>query len=189
MKRKVFASKETKDKADKKPKKKIEVYSFFPNDKASCLCQPMVLEWKKRLATMNIEENNALVETTQYLVCPKSKEGYKRYEIKCANCKEVVGYCWASDETLTDFFDFHYTQWSDGIEWFGCLTPQISPITQKLCLECVCGADTRDFRANATLSDEAIADIERENSVGRDFGTKDSKFEVRQVDDDVLPFG
>ena len=186
--RKVFASGETKEVARKMSDGKVEIYSFFPNDKADCACQALVLEWKGKLATCSEKEKENLLKDTKYLECPRSKVGMKRYSIKCKNCGEILGYCWASHASLKDFFDFHYVQWSNGKEWYGCFTPHISPITQQLCLECVCGVDTRDFRVNMTLPSGISSMIEKINCIGREFATKESKFVVRQVSNDVIPF-
>lgn len=186
--RKIFASRETGLMVKKLAKKKLEIYSFFPNDKADCVCQKMVLEWKKKLASASTKERRSLLENKKFLECPKNKFGLSRYEIRCKKCNQVLGYCWASDSTLKDFCDFHYVQWTNGTQWYGCFTLQISPITQQLCFECACGEDTRDFRANMTLSSKLSEAHEKVNAVGREFGNKNSKFLVRQVPDNVLPF-
>ena len=186
--RKIFASGETDGIAKLSDNKKIEIYSFFPNDRANCVCQPLVLEWKNKLAILSSDKGKETIQKEGYLVCPRSKVGLNRYQIACKKCKETLGYCWASDASLKDFCDFHYVSWSDGKEWHGCYTPHISPITQQLCFECSCGEDTRDFRANMTLSYKITSDKEKVNSVGREFNKADSKFEVRQVANDMLPF-
>lgn len=186
--RKVFASREVGVIAKASHSKKINIYSFFPCDKGDCECQPTILKWKQDLATMPANEKENLLRDKKVLDCTKKTKGYNRYEITCNNCGQILGYCWASDPTLKDFFNFHYVQWTDGEQWFGCLTPNISPITQQLTLECTCGFDTRDFRANMTLSAKTAIEIEKSNSIGRDFGLLNSKFAVRQVDSKVLPF-
>ena len=186
--RKIFASGEVGREAKLSYNKKIEIYSFFPNDRANCVCQPMVLEWKGKLATLSSDKKNELLQKESYLECPRSKVGLNRYQITCKKCQETLGYCWASDSSLKDFCDFHYVSWSDGKEWHGCFTPHISPITQQLCFECACGEDTRDFRANMTLPYDIASEKERVNSIGREFGKSDSKFKVRQVGIDVIPF-
>lgn len=186
--RKVFASREAKIASLKSSNGKIEIYSFFPCDKYDCECQPLVLEWKKKLAVMPPSEAKATMKEKKFLECPKSRVGYNRYEITCKNCSHILGYCYSKDSTLKDFFDFHYVSWTNGNYWYGCFTPSISPISQQLCIECTCGQDTRDFRANMTLPSETASMIEKSNSKGRDFGTKDSKFAVRQVGTSVIPF-
>src|SRR3972149_4510396 len=165
MDRIVFASRETKFEYDKLGKARLNVYAFFPSDKSSCECQAMVLEWKKKLSVMPSEQRMDLMQKTGNLVCPKDKTGMQRYKITCSNCGEPVGLVWATDASLTNWSDFHYINWTDGISWFGCLTPHISPITEQLCIECCCGLDTRDFRANMTLPGILAERIESENAI------------------------
>jgi hypothetical protein len=181
MRRKVFTSREVGIIVKASKEKKINIYSFFPCDKSNCECQPLVLKWKQDLAIMPSDKKEKLLTEKKVLDCPKKTKNYNKYEIVCKTCGQILGYCWASDQTLTDFFNFHYVQWTDGNEWYGCLTPNVSPITQQLTLECTCGADTRDFRANMTLSPETAMGMEKENSVGREFGKSSSKFGVRQA--------
>lgn len=188
MKRIIYASQETRFKVDQTPGKKLGIYSFFPADKSDCVCQKEIREIKEKLATLNEEQRHLLVQGRRILECKRPKAGASRYKVTCPNCGEVVGYCWATDNTLKDWFDFHYVQWTDGERWYGCLTPQISPIDEKLCLECCCGWDTRDFRANMTLPHKIAMVYEEDNKVGREFGRSDSKFKVSKVGKDVLPF-
>lgn len=188
MNRKIFASRETNVVAMNSKNKRVEVYSFFPNDHADCECQKLVLEWKQKLVSLPTDKREALVKDTKFIVCPRDKTGMKRYKITCKNCGETLGFCWATDSTLKDFCDFHYVSWSDGIEWHGCLTPHISPITEQLCLECCCGQDTRDFRANMTLPGKIAYEKEELCKIGRDFGKALSKFSTRVVSGSVLPF-
>lgn len=188
MMRKILASTEMKVEALRSKNKKVEIYAFFPNDRADCECQKMVLEWKKKLAPLPSNKRKGLIQEAGFLVCPRDKAGMNRYKITCKNCKETLGYCWATDSTLKDFCDFHYVSWTDGQEWHGCLTPHISPITEQLCFECCCGEDTRDFRANMTLSGKVAYQKEELCKVGRDFGKANSKFSVRIVSSSVLPF-
>ena len=186
--RKIFTSKDTGCVASQNATGKVEVYSFFPNDKASCECQPIVLEFKKKLAMLNEGDRKKLLSETKRLICPRDKKGMFRYKITCKNCGEVLGYCWATDNTLKDWCDFHYVCWADETEWHGCLTPHISPITEQLCLECTCGSDTRDFRANMTLPYKTTSAIELINRIGRDFGKASSYFSVSKTTANVLPF-
>ena len=172
----------------KSDNKKIEVYSFFPIDRADCDCRDLVKLWKKKLGPLSKEDKQKAITTTKFLVCPKNKAGMRRYKIVCKNCNEIQGYCWASDNTLRDWCDFHYTQWTDGEQWFGCLSPHVSPITEELCLECVCGQDTRDFRANMTLPPKVAYEIESKNKIGRLFGKSSSAFSARVVKVGVIPF-
>jgi len=186
--RKIFSSRETNVMAKKAKNKKVQIMSFFPIDRFDCECAKDILEWKKKLATSPEKDRASLMSKQGYLTCSHNKEGMRRRVITCKNCKEVLGYCWATDDTLKDWCDFHYIQWSDGEEWHGCFTPHISPITQQLCLECCCGADTRDFSANMTLPGKVAYRIEEKNKIGRKFGEKDSKFQTRIVSANVLPF-
>lgn len=188
MKRIIFASKEMNNVAKKSSNGKVQVYSFFPVDRGNCSCQPYVLEWKNKLAITPPDKKDEILQDMKYLTCHRDKTLMNRYEISCANCKEVLGYCWATDPTLVDFCDFHYTSWTNGEQWYGCLTPNISPISEELCLECTCGSDTRDFRANMTLSAKDAETMEKNNAIGRKYGNMDSKFIVRQVKNDMLPF-
>jgi hypothetical protein len=186
--RKIFASKEMTKMAKLSSNKRVEVYSFFPVDRANCECQEMIKQWKNELALLPESKRNAKIKETGFLVCPHDKAGMKRYEVSCKNCGEVMGYCWASDSSLTDWCDFHYVEWTNGKQWYGCLTPHVSPITEQLCLECCCGEDTRDFRANVALSPKVAYEIELQNSEGREFGKRNSKFRIRQVEENMLPF-
>lgn len=112
----------------------------------------------------------------------------KRHEVTCRACGEVMGYCWATDDTLKDWDAFYYTQQKKGGRWYGCMTPHVSRITGQLCLECCCGEDTRDFRANTKLPTKIIDDIEKRNCVGREFNGPDSKFLTRVVKKDTMIF-
>ena len=186
--RKVWISKEMSELVKKTPGKKIAIYGFFPCDQANCACQPLILKWKKDLLSMSNAHREQLMAKTKFLKCPRSKKGLNRYKISCRVCGEVQGYCWASDKTLKDWCDFHYVQWTKGEQWHGCLTPHISPITQELCLECCCGNDSRDFKANMTLPTKVADSLEASNKVGREFGKKNSKFIVRKVKATMIPF-
>lgn len=161
--------------------KSLVVYSFFPIDKADCVCHLMIDGWKKKLATMPEGKREEEVKRLGSLVCPRDKTFMKRYEVYCGNCGAIQGYCWATDATLKDWCDFHYAQWTDGSQWYGCFTPNVSPITEQLTLECTCGQDTRDFRANMTLPGAMAQRLEDSNKIGRDFGYKNSKFKIREV--------
>lgn len=188
MRRKIYASGEMIELAKKAKNKKVQVYSFFPVDPSFCECQKEIIKLKKKLAEMPPKKREAYMREIKHFTCPRSKIGLNRYRIVCKACGKVQGYCWASDASLKDWCDFHYVSWTDGKEWYGCLTPHVSPITQQLCLECTCGQDTRDFRANMTLNPKVAFDIEQKNKVGREYGKSNSKFSVRKVRLNVLPF-
>jgi len=133
---------------------------------------------------------------TKRIIAPRGKTpvteglavGMKQYEVTCKACKEIMGYCWATDSTLKDWREFHFVQWESKKKWHGCLTPHISPVTEQLCLECCCGQDTRDFRANTTLPSRIISKIEKKNIVGRDFGNSDSKFLTKEIKKATISF-
>lgn len=181
MQRAIFASRDIQEKMKLLKKRKISVYSFFPIDKGDCECAEMIREWKDKLVLMKPKDREAELEKREFITCPKDKTGMTKYRINCKNCGEVQGFCYASDASLSDFFDFHYTNWTDGERWFGCFTPNISPIDQKLGIECTCGQDTRDFRANMTLSAKRSFEMERKNAIGRNFDDQKSKYHVVAV--------
>lgn len=187
MNRHVYSSRETNFIANESMAKKVVVYSMFPIDRASCPCAKEIMQLRKRLAMATPKDREGIIkELGGKLVCPRDKTGMTRFVITCANCKEVQGYLWATDATLKDWCDFHYSQWSDGERWRGCFTPHISPITEQLCLECCCGQDTRDFRANMTLPDKVALRREAVNAKGRAFNQTNSKFLVRKFSGNVL---
>ena len=168
--------------------KGAKVYSFFPIDRANCECQEMVLEWKEKLATTPPEKRERMVQDIKFVTCPRDTTNMRRYKIVCKNCGETQAFVWATDDTLRDWCDCHYVQWSDGEQWHGCLTPHVSSITEELCFECCCGQDTRDFRANATLSYKTITELENKASIGRKFGKSNSKFKTVLIDKNMIPF-
>lgn len=200
MKRKVFTSRKMSLKASLSGGK-VEIYSFFPIDKHNCECQQVIHQWKEKLAMLSGNGKKEAIARQEFIVCPKSKVGMKRYKITCNNCGETMGYCWAGDETLTDWCDLHYTSWVGKHKikkkgkvvdheylWRGCFGHHISPITEQLCWECICGEDTRDFRANMTLPGQVAHKIELKNKIGREFGKANSKFKASVVASDVIPF-
>ena len=157
---------------------KKEIYSFFPVDPIGCICEKLIQEEKKKLAlSRNSDEYK---EKRGPIVCPRDKTGMRRFVVTCTKCKQVQGYCWAKDETLKDWCDFHYYLQTDGNKWEGCFSPQKSPITGELHLECCCGNDTRDMRLTSILPDKVARKMEKSNSKGRDFGSKSSKFNVKE---------
>ncbi len=186
--RRILASRDIATKMLRTAQKKVQVYSFFPVDKASCVCHAMIHEWKEKLSMLPRELKEAELAKQAHLECPKDKTNMDRYEITCSGCGQVQGYCYATDETLKDWCDFHYVQWTDGKEWFGNLTPNISPIDETLGLECTCGVDTRDMRGNMTLPVMMAHDLEKDNRRGREFGQATSKFKVRKVSLNTVRF-
>lgn len=182
----IFASRETELIAKASKAKNVQVYSFFPVDRADCPCQKMIGEWKRKMALENEEGRKRLLETTPFLTCPKDKTNMQRYEIVCTNCNDVQGYCYALNDNLDGWCDFHYVQWTKGDYWRGCLTPHISPVTQKLLFECCCGNDTRDFRPNMTLSKTQADKLEKSAMQGRELNQRNSKFVTRKVAKKVI---
>lgn len=160
---------------------KKEYHSFFPCDNGNCECQPMVKEWMQKLARMHPEDRPAEMKKIGHLTCPKDKTGMHQYKLSCNKCNAVVGYVWARDEKLNDWCDFHYYNYHDRKEWIGAFGPHISPIDGKLCIECTCGNDTRDFRLNQSMPESRAVKIEKENSKGRDWGNADSKFKAEEI--------
>lgn len=184
--RTIPASKDFQQLVKQSPTKTVNIYGFWPIDKADCVCQKFILQMKKRLGESLEKDRRRIMEQMKFLECPRDKSLLKRYVVKCSKCNEIQGYCWAKDKTLTDWCDFHYSQWTDGKEWHGCFTPHISPITELLHFECCCGNDTRDFRANMTLNQNTAEHIEARNARGRRMGLKGSKFYVEKFTNNQL---
>lgn len=177
----INASRDIETKMLLKGQNEIRIYSFFPIDRAGCACKTAIKEWKDSISLMPPHLREGEINKHGFIECPQDKTKMNRYKITCGGCGMVQGYCWASDETLKDWCDFHYVQWTDGKQWYGCFTPQVSPIDETLCLECACGVDTRDIRANMTLPGKTAFEMEEKNKIGRGFGTEQSKFEVEKV--------
>jgi len=157
---------------------KLEIESFFPIDNPYCVCKKQIEKIAKELMTMGSDAQKAYKIEHRRITCERDKTGLTKYAIICKKCGELQGTLWAKDETLKDWCDFHYFQWTDGENWHGCQTPNISPITLKLTIQCYCGVDTRDYRANPYFPARGTKEIEERNCVGRDYGNKDSKFSV-----------
>jgi hypothetical protein len=155
-----------------------EIVSFFPYDKWDCECVDLVKETRSELEKMAVKDRVEYMRKQGVMECPHSKTGKKKYFIKCNVCRELQGYCWASSDKLIDYSDFHYIQWHDKKQWHGFFAPHISPIDGRLCFECCCGNDTRDFRANMQLPTKIAEAIEEKNAIGREFGKVNSKFEA-----------
>lgn len=164
--------------------KKI-IYSFFPCDRYDCECQKVLKDIKNTFSTMTPKQVAEYKFRTEFIRCPRDKSGMNKYRIFCAQCDEVVGECYATDETLSDFCDFHYIVSHDGEHWCGALTPQLSPIDQKIGIECCCGNDTRDFRNNDNLSDRMRKKLVTDKLKFRKFGFKGDKscgYYVQKID-------
>lgn len=176
----IRASAETKQKVEETGKP-VRIIGFFPMDPANDTTARLLKEWKDKFVTMSEKSRNTIKDQLGWIESPLDKEGLKRYEIFCDKCGERQGFLFAKTDNLKDWCDFHYTQWSDGEQWYGCLTPSVSPIDGRITFECACGNDTRDFRANMTMDSVKADQLEHRNKVGRDFGKKDSKFKAKQV--------
>lgn len=158
-----------------------KVIGFWPIDPISEISRTFIKNWKDKWATMTEAARLQIMEEKVTLESPIPKDGMSKCEIYCNNCGELQGTLWAIDDSLENWCDFHYVQWNDGEKWYGCLTPNVSPISGQLTLMCCCGNDTRDFRANNTLPIKNIAEIEEINSLGREYGQADSKFVVTPI--------
>lgn len=79
------------------------------------------------------------------------KRRKKRYYIYCTRCQEKIAYVWAKNEKLEEWCDLHYLCSHDRETWYGALAINVSPIDGKIGIECACGEDTRDYRANRSM--------------------------------------
>lgn len=104
------------------------------------------------------------------------KDGRQKYELLCSRCGEKVAYLWARNEQLEDWCDLHYLCSYDKDSWKGALAINVSPIDGKLGVECACGEDTRDHRANRTLPPIAKRLMIEYSIKHRDFGNSNSRF-------------
>jgi len=164
----VHVSKEANTQYHNNKNKRVYYESPYPIDRSDCQCQPILAKIKKR-------------EHRPYLTCPRATEPkMARYSLTCKECKSLVAYVYATDTSLTDWCDLHYLCSHDADYWSGAMAVNISPIDQHIGIECACGQDTRDFRANTTLPPQQALAIETENSKGRAFGKRTSKFIVKK---------
>jgi len=174
--RSIYASKDTFKILKSSKAKKLEITSFFYIDPYNETSNKWLNEWKRKLTGMPVNKRKALMDKMGTLKSPLIKKDMKKYNIFCKKCGAYQGYVYATNKKLTNWCNFHYFQYTDGLNWFGCYTPHVSPITGKLCLECCCGNDTRDFSANNNLPSKVSNLIEKSNKIGRDFGKSNSKF-------------
>jgi hypothetical protein len=163
--------KEMKKQDVSKTKRKV-FYGLTPVDPYGCSCQKLIKKMYKSVAE---GKKPCRVD------CDRDKRGMNQYKIVCANCKEAVGIVYATDITLSDYCDLHYSCETDGDNWFGAMAMQLSPIDGAIGIECACGQDTRDFRANTTLSTEDMDKLQKEADKGKVFGKKDSKFYIERI--------
>lgn len=193
------------------------IYSFFPADRSNCACQPEIQDLKNKFSAMRPQDIEDFKNKMGVFECPQDKTNLKRFNIYCNNCGAILGSCWASNESLSDWCNFHYICGSTLVEkeivtlkryegrplkkgntygptktrklitkafgghWQGTLGVNISPVDEKLGLECCCGVDTRDFRANMTLEEDVKQRIIKRNLIGKDFGRDDSVFLSVQI--------
>lgn len=136
------------------------------------------MEFNNKMEKLSIEDMAALKFKTEYIRCPRDKKDMKKFKLYCGMCGDLVGECYATDDTLTDYCDFHYVSTHDGEYWHGALGINLSPIDQMIGIECGCGNDTRDFRANNTLLPELKKQKIDETSYGRAYGNKESRYKV-----------
>ena len=115
------------------------------------------------------DDKTAILKPT----CDISK--LSKYNVVCQNCKGVMGTVYATDKKLTDWCSFRYRCWYNKDEWGGCRTPNVSPMTGRLRIECCCGQDTREI-----LKTKYDA-LERSNAIGRSWGKRNSKFKLEEV--------
>lgn len=182
--------------------KEREIIGFFPVDRADCACQAGIKDLNIKFSTMRPDEARAYKLKHKTFQCPVDSKKLKQFDIVCNNCDSLLGKCYASDESLSDWVDLHYycksilvlqkretgeidkkgkkvLETIEASYWQGALAVNISPIDQKLGFECACGEDTRDFRANQSLPDIVKVKKIKESSKGRSFNEKDSKFIAR----------
>jgi len=152
-------------------KKSLEFWGWFP------LCPWRHPSWGERVKHVNEQyakyKGEQKIKDAMPDVC--NLKGKKQYEIYCNECGELMGTVWATDKTLTDWCSFRYRLKLTKDEWRGCRTPNVSPLTGKLSMECCCGTDTRDF----TLTNSKQEKITK---IGRDYNKKDSKYKIREVE-------
>lgn len=175
----IFASPETQVFLADKKAKQHKIFSFFPVDHWDCECKTLIEDWKIKLGAMNDEQRRDLITRVDHIECPKDKTGKQKYQVTCTNCKAILAECYASDGTLSDWFDLHYIQETNGKKWTGCLTVNVSPLDGKIGFECCCGQDTRDFRSRrSNLHGKELDEKITETSSGREFGLDKSKFKA-----------
>lgn len=158
------------------------IYSFFPVDKADCPCNIQMRDSLEKIARFNEAKRREHVVAVDHMECPRDKNGMQAYQVSCDNCGAIVGQCWATDATLSDYCDLHYICYHDGEYWQGALGLNLSPIDGKIGFECACGSDTRDFRANTNLPAKVREAKIAESMEGRDFNISGAKFKVKKID-------
>lgn len=147
-------------------------YGLTPADRYECSCQKLIRKMYDVVGGGG---------KSYYVECDHKRTGYNQYNITCKKCGSTVAKVWAKDTSLEDYFDLHYVCTLDDVGWHGALSLNISPIDGRIGIECACGNDTRDFRANNTLPPLTLKEKIEETSAGRDFGKSSSKFKVERT--------
>jgi hypothetical protein len=168
--RKASISLERKNKLLADKKEYGELLSFFPVDRHDCECAKMRQDWSHKLSMMTEKNRRQEIDRIGTLECPKNKKGMKKYQVRCRNCESILAYLYAKDKSLSDFCDLHYYAVYTLDSWMGCFTVNLNPYDGKLTFECSCGQDTREMMYKKI-----------DNSVGREFGKKNSKFLVEEA--------
>ena len=150
------------------------IRSILPMDRSDCDCFGLVDAYWQEAGKGHKAEGE--------ITCPRSKnKGYTKYIITCANCGNPVAEVYAKDKTLSDYCNLHTISETDGEHWFGCFALNLSPIDGSIGIECSCGQDTRDFRANNTLPQSKLNYMIEKTSQGRNFGVIGAKYKVTKA--------
>jgi len=135
----------------------------------------------RSLARMSPVVRNAYLKSKAPFDFVKDKKGYKQYRISCVRCGDQIATVWATDMSLKDWCDLHYTCWHDENTWYGAMEVQISLIDEQLGFECACGEDTRDFRTAKSMS-PVLRDLAANYSMKhREFNKPTSVFLVEKI--------
>jgi hypothetical protein len=165
-----------------------QIISFLPCDMHDCDCYGLIRDWLDKLSKLDTHQRELLKNKIGIIDCPRSKNK-KRYEVRCANCGDLVAYVHADDNNLTRWCNLHYVSEAQLVkqkkveygEWHGCMGIQVSPIDGKIGVECACGNDTRDFRVKNNLTGEQLETKIKLNMKGRELNQKDSKFIIKEI--------
>lgn len=177
----ISASRETELVLKSTKRKKLVVDSFFYIDPPNDISEKHIVDWKDKMFQMTEAQKEKNLTEIDHIDSPLVNDEMNKYGIFCKKCKELQGFVHAKNKFLDNWCNFHYRQWTDGENWYGCFSPHVSPITGKLCLECTCGQDTRDFSINKTLPGAIAYMKEQNNKIGREYGKNNSKFLVKKV--------
>ena len=114
--------------------KSREIISFFPVDRADCVCQSQIKDLVYKFSIFKPADVASIRVKMGKVECKRNKEGYKKYRIYCNGCGSVLGECFGKDESLNEWCDLHYIASSeivkkDGEEkcyWLGCMAVIVS---------------------------------------------------------------